>query len=203
MARELRIHRPSVYQPIRAVGIQCEPERDERPPELGAALLAAHATLRAAADQGPEVLQLHETPEAPGQGRARRGQQEARGSRPMRISISGPPGSGKTTICMIVANRLDCNFVLVGQVFRQMASERQMDLATFGKLAEEDETIDRELDERMVEVAKASTNIVLEGRLTGLLLKANNIPVLAVFVTASEQVRAERVAQREGRDAAS
>lgn len=120
----------------------------------------------------------------------------------MRISISGPPGSGKTTICMIVANRLDCNFVLVGQVFRQMASERQMDLAAFGKLAEEDETIDRELDERMVEVAKASDNIVLEGRLTGLLLKANNIPVLAVFVTASEQVRAERVAQREGRDAA-
>jgi len=121
----------------------------------------------------------------------------------MRISISGPPGSGKTTICMIVANRLNCNFVLVGQVFRQMANERQVDLAAFGRLAEEDETIDRELDERMVEVAKASDNIVLEGRLTGLLLKANKIPVLTVFVTASEQVRAERVAQREGRDAAS
>jgi len=121
----------------------------------------------------------------------------------MRISISGPPGSGKTTICMIVANRLSCNFVLVGQVFRQMASERQVDLGAFGRLAEEDETIDRELDERMVEVAKTSDNIVLEGRLTGLLLKANKIPVLAVFVTASEQVRAERVAQREGRDVAS
>jgi len=119
----------------------------------------------------------------------------------MRIAISGPPGSGKTTICMLVADRLNLNFVLVGQLFRQMANERQVDLATFGRLAEEDETIDGELDKRMVDAAKKSDNIVLEGRLTGLLLKASKIPVLAVYVTASQNVRAERIAQREGKNA--
>lgn len=118
----------------------------------------------------------------------------------MRISISGPPGSGKTTVCMEVAKRLDCDYVLVGQIFRQMAQERRMDLETFSRLAEEDETIDMELDSRMLALAKANEDIVLEGRLTGALLKARKVPVFAVFVTADERVRAERIAQRESKD---
>jgi predicted cytidylate kinase len=117
----------------------------------------------------------------------------------MRIAISGPPGSGKTTICMLVANKLDVDFVLIGQIFRQMAMERKMDLGTFGRLAEEDETIDKELDERMLALARANENIVIEGRLTGPILKARKVPVFAVFVNASEQVRAERIAKREAK----
>lgn len=120
----------------------------------------------------------------------------------MRISISGPPGSGKTTICMLVANRMDYDFILVGQIFRQMAIERKMDLDTFGRLAEEDETIDRDLDERMLALARANQNIVLEGRLTGAMLKAKQLPVFAVYVTASEEIRAQRIAKREGKNEA-
>jgi predicted cytidylate kinase len=118
----------------------------------------------------------------------------------MRISISGPPGSGKTTICMLVANRLDYDFILVGQIFRQMALERKMDLDMFGRIAEEDETIDKELDERMLALARANENIVLEGRLTGAMLKTKKLPVLAVFVTASEEIRAQRIAKRESKN---
>jgi predicted cytidylate kinase len=117
----------------------------------------------------------------------------------MRIAISGPPGSGKTTICMLVATKLDIDFILVGQIFRQMAAERKMDLETFGRLAEEDDTIDRELDKRMLALAKANDNIVIEGRLAGPILKAGRVPVFAAYIDASEQVRAERIARREGR----
>jgi predicted cytidylate kinase len=116
----------------------------------------------------------------------------------MRISISGPPGSGKTTICMLVANRMNYDFVLVGQIFRQMASERKMELDTFGRLAEEDETIDKELDERMLALAQANDNIVLEGRLTGAMLKLRSLRVFAVYLTASEEIRARRIGRREG-----
>lgn len=115
----------------------------------------------------------------------------------MRISISGPPGSGKTTICMLVASKLEFEYVLVGQIFRQMAMERGMELDVFSRLAEEDETIDRELDRRMLAIASEKKDIVLEGRLTGALLKAKKVPVFAAYVDAAEDVRAERIARRE------
>jgi predicted cytidylate kinase len=118
----------------------------------------------------------------------------------MRISISGPPGSGKTTICSLVASKLGYDYVLVGQIFRQMASERRVDLDTFGRLAEEDETIDRELDDRMLAEARSKDNIVIEGRLSGPLMKAKKIPVFSVYIDAADDIRAERIAHREGKD---
>ncbi len=115
----------------------------------------------------------------------------------MRIAISGPPGSGKTTVSEIVAERLGYELVLVGQIFRQMASERGVDLKTFGSFAEEDETIDRELDDRMVATAAARDDIVIEGRLAGALLRRKGVDAFTVHIDASEEVRCLRIAKRE------
>jgi predicted cytidylate kinase len=117
----------------------------------------------------------------------------------VRIAVSGPPGSGKTTVSGIVAERMGYRLVLVGQVFRDMAVERRVDLETFGRYAEEDETIDRELDSRMVAIARESPDIVIEGRLTGALMRRFEIPALTVHVDAAEDVRALRIAKREER----
>ena len=118
----------------------------------------------------------------------------------MRIAVSGPPGSGKTTVSALVAQALGCELVLVGQVFRQMANERGIGLEMFGSLAEEDETIDRELDQRTVAIAESKEDLVLEGRLTAVLLRKRDIPSFTVYIDASEEVRATRIAQREGKD---
>jgi cytidylate kinase len=117
----------------------------------------------------------------------------------MRIAISGPPGSGKTTVSEIVAERMGYRLVLVGQIFREMASERKVDLGTFGRYAEEDETIDRELDSRMVAIARESVDIVIEGRLTGALMRKFDILALTVHIDAAEEVRGLRIAKREGK----
>lgn len=115
----------------------------------------------------------------------------------MRIAVSGPPGSGKTTVCEMVAGAMGYELVLVGRIFRDMADERGVDLAAFGRLAEEDDAIDRELDRRMVAIARASEDMVIEGRLTAALLKREGVDVLAVGIGATEDVRCERIAGRE------
>ena len=53
----------------------------------------------------------------------------------MRITISGPPGSGKTTACNSLSQRLGYQAVVFGKIFRQMAADRGMTLVEFGDLA--------------------------------------------------------------------
>jgi predicted cytidylate kinase len=118
----------------------------------------------------------------------------------MRIAVSGPPGSGKTTVSALVAKALGHELVLVGQVFRRMAEERDIGLDVLGSLAEEDETIDKELDRRTIAIAESKEDVVLEGRLTAALLKKCDIPAFTVYVDAPEEIRAARIAKREGKD---
>jgi cytidylate kinase len=88
--------------------------------------------------------------------------------------------------------------VSMGAIFRRQAQERCMSLEEFGMLAGRDESIDRELDEEQKKIAGEKDNIILEGRLSGFLVNA----VLKVWLKASPEVRAERIAQREGKPVA-
>ncbi len=118
----------------------------------------------------------------------------------MRITISGPIGSGKTTVCNLLAKRISYRCVVSGNIFREMAKEHRMSLAEFGALCEKDMRYDRLLDERMVEIAQDNPDIILEGRLVAYMLKKNSIPALKFFLTADPETRAKRVVEREGKD---
>jgi predicted cytidylate kinase len=118
----------------------------------------------------------------------------------MIVTISGPIGSGKTTVCNLLSSRLAMPCVVSGHIFRQMAKELNLSLADFGRLAESDPKYDHQLDERMVNIAREKGDVILEGRLTAYMLKRNGIPALKVYLDADVDVRVARVVQREGQD---
>ena len=66
---------------------------------------------------------------------------------------------------------------------------------TFCKMAESDDSIDRELDRRQTEMAMAEKDCVLGSRLAIWMLEKAD---LKVYLKASEKTRAERVYKREG-----
>lgn len=111
----------------------------------------------------------------------------------MLITISGPPGSGKSTLSQILSVRFGLELVSMGDIFRKMAEDRCMSLDEFGLLAKCDEKIDRRLDDAQKKIAKERDNIILEGRLSGFLVDAD----LKVWLKAPIETRAERIAQRE------
>lgn len=113
----------------------------------------------------------------------------------MIITISGPPGSGKTTVGQLLAEKLGRKFISTGMIFRQMATELGVDLAKFGEMAKLDHSIDKELDQRVLEYAV--DEIVLEGRLAGHMLHLNGFPAFKVWIDAHPRTRAKRIAGRE------
>ncbi len=117
----------------------------------------------------------------------------------MLITISGVPGSGKTTVAKLLAARLGLPHVYAGDLYRQEAKRRGLSLEQFNELSERDHSIDRNLDARMADRAREG-NVVLEGRLAGFLAAENGLDALKVWLDAGDEVRARRVAEREGAD---
>jgi cytidylate kinase len=116
----------------------------------------------------------------------------------MLITISGPPGGGKTTVATAIADAFDLDHVSGGDVFRSLAEERGYSLVEFNALAEEDDSIDRDLDRRLRETARDRDELVLESRLSGWM--AGDYADLRIWLDAPLDVRSARIAEREGTD---
>lgn len=117
--------------------------------------------------------------------------------RPKLVAVAGAPGTGTTTLCRLLSPVLSLPHVYAGQVFRAMAKERGMDLVQFGEYAEQHPEVDRELDNRMIQVAKAG-GVILEGRMVAWQVHEAQTTGIKVLLEAPEQTRAARVAHREG-----
>ncbi|HHE75518.1 MAG: AAA family ATPase [Thermoplasmata archaeon] len=116
----------------------------------------------------------------------------------MRITISGPPGSGKTTVAKLLADKLKYPLICGGDIFRSMAKKKGMDIIEFSKYAEKNWEIDREVDKRIIEMAEDLKDVVIDSRLSGWLMHLNNIPSYKVYINASLEIRAKRIWKREG-----
>ena len=116
------------------------------------------------------------------------------------LTVSGPPGSGTSTACRLLAPRLGWGYVNAGAIFRQLAEEAGVSLAEYGRQAEADPSIDRELDGRMVALARDRAPLILEGRLTGWMASRHGLDALRVWLDADPAARCARVGKRDRQD---
>jgi cytidylate kinase len=112
------------------------------------------------------------------------------------VALGGPPGSGKTTAARALALRHGLTLVSAGERFRAEARAHGLDLEAFSRYAETHAEVDRRLDEGLL--AEAAPGRLLEGRIQGPLLRRRGVPVAYLAVVARPEVRAERIARRDG-----
>ena len=112
----------------------------------------------------------------------------------LRIAISGKSGCGNTTVSKLLSEKLSIN--MINFTFRSLCEETGLSLAEIIEKAKTDDSFDVTVDTRQVELAKQES-CVLGSRLAIWMLKEADF---SVYLLASDQVRAERILNREGGD---
>ncbi len=110
----------------------------------------------------------------------------------MRITVSGLPGSGTTSLSRYLSERHGFSMISAGEVFRQLAREHNMGLAEFGRLAEENPEFDTMIDTRQKEIAAGRDNIIIEGRLSGWMVTDADLKIW-LFAPISCRIQADCV----------
>lgn len=119
----------------------------------------------------------------------------------VRVTVSGHPGSGTSTLVQALADRFGWTTLNGGQIFREEAARRGLDLGAFGRLCAEDPSVDRELDALLQERMQAEGGPeVVESRMAGWWSYRLGLGGLRVWLEVDEEERARRVVMREGGD---
>lgn len=107
----------------------------------------------------------------------------------MIITISGVPGSGKTTVATILSKRLQMPFYSIGDLRAKLAESRQMNIDELNAAGETDPTTDTEIDEYQREFGKTADNFIIEGRLSWYFIPHS----FKVFLTCDIDEAAKRI----------
>jgi len=107
----------------------------------------------------------------------------------MKITISGTPGSGKTTVGKLLAKELKFNFFSAGEFMRELAKKKGISLMELSKTAVENRETDDAIDNWVAAIGETDENFVMDGRVA-----FNFIPEsIKIFLEVSEDEAARRV----------
>ena len=104
------------------------------------------------------------------------------------IIISGPPGSGTTTIAREIARHFGLDYFSTGDIFRKVAKERGLEVSKLSKVAEQE--VDWEVDNKSKQAAEKG-NVVMESDIAAWINM--DIPSIKIWLDAPLMVRAERI----------
>ena len=115
-----------------------------------------------------------------------------------RITISGHPGSGTSTLVSGICKEMGWTSLNGGQIFREEAMNRNMSLSEFGDLCANDFSVDKSLDEILKKKMKDPEGPqVMESRLSGWWAYQLNLNCIRIWLDVEESIRALRVVNRE------
>ena len=115
-----------------------------------------------------------------------------------RITISGHPGSGTSTLVSGICKEMDWTSINGGQIFREEAMKRNMSLSEFGDLCANDFSVDKSLDDILKKKMKDPEGPqVMESRLSGWWAYQLNLNCIRIWLDVEESIRALRVVKRE------
>lgn len=83
----------------------------------------------------------------------------------MIISLTGVPGSGKTTVRNLIAERLGLKRYSMGDVFGKFAAEHGMTIGEFNNFAKTKPEVDHQVDEYQTKLAENEDNFIIDSRL--------------------------------------
>jgi cytidylate kinase len=116
----------------------------------------------------------------------------------VRITISGHPGSGTSTLVEAICQHKGWTSLNGGEIFRQEAKNRNLSLSEFANLCAKDFSVDSQLDEILKsKMAEPNGPKVMESRLSGWWAHLLELDCIRLWINVSETVRAERVVGRE------
>ncbi|MFH1408305.1 MAG: (d)CMP kinase [Nanoarchaeota archaeon] len=118
----------------------------------------------------------------------------------MIITISGKPGSGKSSVAKMLSARLGMKHYSIGDLRRKWAEEKGMTLAEYNTLGEMDDSTDKDADDHLKRLGEEEDDFVIDAR-----LGMHFIPKsFKVFLDVNPKVGARRIFkdQRHGDKAA-
>ncbi len=106
-----------------------------------------------------------------------------------RITVTGDPGSGKSTFARAVAARLGYRLITTGNIFRALAAERGISVNALNELAETQAEIDRQVDDYLVSLNETAEDLVLDSRMGWHFVK----DCLKIRLTVDPEIAADRI----------
>ena len=107
----------------------------------------------------------------------------------MIITITGPPGSGKSSVSRFLAEKLKLKHYSAGDIRRQIAAKKGMTLAEFNKWDEKTHEGDKAADDFQKKLGKTEDNFVIDGRLPAYFIPNS----FKIFLFVDPEIGARRV----------
>lgn len=106
-----------------------------------------------------------------------------------RITITGDPGSGKTTFARAVVEKTGYQLITTGNIFRKLAAGKGISLAALNELAEKQAEIDAQVDDYLKSLNDHPGHLILDSRMGWHFIKDS----LKIRLTVDPEIAVQRI----------